>query len=604
LAAVPLLLVPIALGLVWSFEPPALREASQGGEPTTVVNGDRVQSTLVENIESRLAESEPEVLVIGNSYALTNVSPEGIAKGLGLAESQVMVVAVPNTVSSHWYAILKNRVYANGHRPRFVILLSDLQSALAVSPRSESSLTNLNVHLSDHEPVLEAKLQQIDDYTTRRLRTNRVKMRDYALKGARNLLVDVLYWREFEQRNRARTNAAMDRVFHAKNTDLRLHTSIGPGVADYELEITAFDPADLPHPRASLIPEIAQLVDANGGTAVFLRPPMSPLLPDDVGDVVPEESEALVAKIVDKRAGWYVDLRDLDMHAGHFDNVDHMNEEGARRFTEATAQLLKQILTVEGKRGRPAEYDLFDAVRLTPRGVVPTEIRARFKAGELPSVELPDTVGARADVAERPMPDWAHVSDTETRKATPFAARCSPLRVLEDGVALPLPNVPCHEVGEHGLGRACHSDEAVFYTSTDGTQPGDGTHAYTIALDETRSCAGGLWLFPDDQARIEVPPAALARLDDGAGVLRLQLYDFGGDEDRRAEVRVALRSAKEDFADVVWQTDGAATRLEKAARLEPAVRQGMRDVHLRVENRSDHYLLLTSAVLAEKKRKN
>ena len=92
-----------------------------------------------EQIERMLSQHEPEVLVLGPSYANSDSDAGVLAEQFGIPVSKVFVLAIPNSVGPHWLAVLKHHIYGAGHHPKLVVLLSGLQSMLLTTPLTEAS---------------------------------------------------------------------------------------------------------------------------------------------------------------------------------------------------------------------------------------------------------------------------------------------------------------------------------------------------------------------------------------------------------------------------------------------------------------------------------
>ncbi|MCB9684412.1 MAG: hypothetical protein H6738_05605 [Alphaproteobacteria bacterium] len=103
------------------------------------------------------------------------------------------------------------------------------------------------------------------------------------------------------------------------------------------------------------------------------------------------------------------------------------------------------------------------------------------------------------------LPRWSHVSDDATMALTPRWARCSPVRVLEDGRPLPGRHVARAQVRDSRWGRVAHEGDEVWFASSDRTPPYANGRGYTLDLDPDRRCDGAVWLYPSDTARLEVP---------------------------------------------------------------------------------------------------
>ncbi len=571
-----------------------------------ILNGKVREAGVVAAIEANLRENKPEVIILGNSLSNSDILPELLAWRLGLHKDKVQRFAVPNSLGPHWYAILKNRVYNNGYQPKLVIVLSDLQSQLAVTPRSEASYLNLTAHLSAREQVIDKKLGR-SFYAWERIRENRGKFREESLNSLRNASINALVFGRFDTEESPGIREGLDKAFDDRNVDMRLHNQVIPIFNTGGKSLHAFDPASLPIPRDSFIPNITNLVSDHGGRAVFLRPPMSPQMPKEAGDIVLPGIQPRAIRLVDHFHGSYIDMRGLKMNAGHFYNIDHMNGEGARRFTEALAQALRQIdaATTKGsEKSRGVVINLLTAVEVVNGKLVNKPVQAEYLTPP-PRAVPPRNESAfkKAPRAKQhktyfPTDGFVELADPETLKRTPFAARCSPLRVREDGELLPIPNVTCEEVWELGEGRTCHVEDRLYFSATDETLPGLSDHRYTLVLDPKRSCEGAIWLYPHDVAKMSVPLERLSDLRDRAQVFRIKAKRLKGPEEDPGVIAVRLRVAGED------SMQGQVTFEElhggpKAWELPIPITARDTEVDVVVRNDSDSFVLLTGAKLVE-----
>lgn len=319
-----------------------------------ILNSRVIDRGVVAAMEQLLDQREPEVLVIGPSYANTDVRPELLAARLQIPRDKVLLLSVPNSVGAHWYAVLKHRVFANGHRPKLVVVVSGLQSMLLTTPLTESSFVNLKVHLGDtSDPEIDARVKQTADLFLARLREQRGKVRA--------TLFDVLRFapvsRVFDGRaggpmTAAETRGALEKVFDDANVDMSLHMASMPIVEADRIDERAYTPEMLPTPDASFLAPISELVATHGARTVWVRPPMSPHAPEHLDDIVlPGVQEQAMAMLGEHGAD-FVDMRGLPMTSAMFKNEDHMNEEGSRRFSEALALALQELDALE-PRARP-----------------------------------------------------------------------------------------------------------------------------------------------------------------------------------------------------------------------------------------------------------
>src|SRR5262245_11279624 len=101
----PLLVVAGSVRACTTFENRAgVNEARNAGR---ILNGKVADRNTAEVIERVLEQRSPELLVLGPSYANTNVDPNLLSERLGIPADRIVLLSVPNSVGAHWYAILK-----------------------------------------------------------------------------------------------------------------------------------------------------------------------------------------------------------------------------------------------------------------------------------------------------------------------------------------------------------------------------------------------------------------------------------------------------------------------------------------------------------------
>lgn len=658
LAAVlgPLLVLTATAWLLSTFRDADERQAEENAG--RIVNANVVEGGAVAAMDRLLATRTPDVVVLGPSYANTNTLPELLARRLGVRPNDIALLSVPNSVGAHWYAMLRYRVFEAGHRPRLVVVVSGLQSMLLNTPLTEASFVNLSVQLPPgaRDPEIAQRVQQTSTLWWARLREQRYKLRDRIFETLRDLPPRLLLPspRKSGRMRSDEVRAALDHVFAEERVDMALHGAAAPIVA-IDRDERAYDPSVLPAPQESFLPVITKLAADHGARVLWVRPPMSPDIPETLDDeVLPGVQEAAL-QVVTEAGGLFVDMRSLPMSAAQFRNVDHMNREGSRRFTEALASTIIDLDALGDHNQRVAAGYAPRKVELVgPRSDVPAEIAAFHPEGRLVHpgsrlvwsfvdpwprvrgalsvhVELATpgegprvTVAGRA-MALRPLGDgrwvgtaagaaadepwtveveagdafvrvtrlllgsgegavtllgtpftpgpearlftarrvlggvmedgsarptyraaplappgaqrahepapgpasrfnterWAFLSDERLIGESTFGSRCSPLRVLEGGVPLPLPNVPCQDVVRRGHGRTCHGPESILFSARDGSDPDHNGRRYTLALDPARQCDGAAWLYPKDQLTVDWPADRLAALGErGATTFR------------------------------------------------------------------------------------
>ena len=614
-----------------------------GAEPTAdqerqlrnagiLLNGVVLDRPVVDAIAETMARG-PRLVIVGNSFANTNVQLNPLVEQLGLGRSGARL-SIPNTIGAHWYALLKHHVFVPGHAPPDVVVIaSDLQSVLLTTPLSEGSFGNLtSLTRKVHDPLLEARVGRVTSWWWATVLEGRQGWRDGTLTFVKESAARVVHPRVNETRLRKLTSDAMDQVFDPSKTVPSLSVAPRPATA------LGLDVGELPHPKDSFVEAIAALCYEHGARLVFARNRESPLVAPGQGDAVRPGTEREVRALIEPYGGELLDFRRLPMVADQFDDIDHMTTEGSRRFTNVLVAALKDLGVPSRGLARPPrpsytgpEVSPYPQVRRSwreldvparwtfPAWEVPEggfRIQAALEGGAtlwLDGVQLeavaagPQTrVDARPPVPggpfeleargpgsitalavgegaprwlvghrtglladglallaipgvfvvevyfEAPRPTFAGppppvararrpvsaggsgtgsydlgrlsaVSDLATRAYTRFGARCSPLRVAEDGVLLPIPNAGCAEVAQLRNGRSCHNDRRLIFAASDLTNPQFNGRTYELQLDVERSCDGGFWLYPGDTATLEVPPERLLELRGGVRAVRLDI---------------------------------------------------------------------------------
>jgi hypothetical protein len=696
-----------------------------------IFNADVVKGGAVAAMDRALAARTPDVIVLGPSYANTNTLPDLLAQRLGLRPADIALLSVPNSVGAHWYAMLRYRVFGAGHRPRLIVVVSGLQSALLNTPLTEASFVNLQVHLppGPPDPEIALRVQQTTALWWARLREQRYGLRDRIFEWLR----DVPTRWVFSSPRRPgpirpdEIRVALEAVFAEERVDASLHGAAGPLVA-IDRDERAYDPSVLPAPDESFLGVTTRLAADHGARVLWVRPPMSPDIAAALDDEVLPGVQERVVQLVDEAGGLYVDMRSLPMSAAHFRNVDHMNREGSRRFTEALASTILDLDALGDGATRASAGLAPRKVELHgPRSAVPADVASWAPQGRLlhPGTRLlysfgdawprargpftvrvevlsrggsPEVLAADQPFALRPEPRedatawvgtqsltpptgpwtlsiessdafarvtrlslgsgagavallgavpkagaearlfgarrslggvmedlsvapsyaapplappgarrphepahgpasrfdterWSFLSDERLIGETAFGSRCSPLRVLEDGVPLPLPNVPCQDVVRRGGGRTCHSAESILFSATDGTDPDTNGRDYALALDPARACDGAAWLYPKDRFAASWPADGLAALGpEGANAFRFAARYL---QHRDAPVHLRL------VADGTVRIDETLSSRTLAAGaiewpLDPPVRSGGT---LEVENLEHVFYLVDEATL-------
>jgi hypothetical protein len=337
----PLVVLKVCYDLVMSWRD--LEEWTADRNAGRVFNAKVLDGGAVTAIDRLLETRDPDVIVLGPSYANTDVRIDLLAARLGISKDEIAMMSVPNSTGAHWYTMLKYRVYEGGYRPKLVVVVSGLQSMLLTTPLTESSYVNLEVQLPEGgDPLVASKVDH--SVTTAsglwwaRVREQRGKVRTWWFDRVRDVAATTVL-----PVNKAQVRTALNRVFDDANVDMRLHGASTPVVEVVRGPESYYTPDLLPKPEQSFIGDVTALVSQHGGRIVWVRPPMSPHVPDELDDVVLPGVQEQTIRLVEEKGGSFVDMRSLPMTSAMFKDEDHMNVEGSRRFSEALSNALIEL---------------------------------------------------------------------------------------------------------------------------------------------------------------------------------------------------------------------------------------------------------------------
>ncbi|MDP2309150.1 MAG: hypothetical protein Q8P18_24215 [Pseudomonadota bacterium] len=265
---------------------------------TTVAWAVTTKSGPAAAIEGTLARAGGDgIVLLGNSKVSTDLDLALLREALGPGAPTIAPANVYGTSAPVWYAVLKNRVYANGHRPKLLVVYAPLETTLTASLPAELARAVLGAQLGEDEPVAAAKVfgGELGPDVRERLR---------------RLLLPACH------PDRPRPQDAAGRP-------------APPPPA-----------ADVP-PDRSFIGDIVALAKEHGTPTVFVRAPIGPSRSVQ-DDVPPERVAATVALLRAQGAGW-IDLSRGAPEAAFGDGI-HMNAAGRRQMTAMLAEALAPVL--------------------------------------------------------------------------------------------------------------------------------------------------------------------------------------------------------------------------------------------------------------------
>jgi len=476
-------------------------------------------------LDARLAAERPELVLVGNSLVGEGVDVEALKAALGGPRMSVMWEA--GTRPANWYAMLNNRLFANGHTPHAVVVVTTPEMLLQTGNLTEKAQESLIEHMGEYEPVINAKVYGTDSEGSlflQRLQGSRADAQEAARVKVRDATVGIIFGGEgpVMERGEALAEESMAEVFGGEgDVDMSLHKRVIPVLQEEDEGARAR--ADTVGPADSFVPDIVALAQEHGSRVVFVWIPISPGLNEGAAPE-PEVTAELLAILNEAGAGW-VDLHDLGLKRTQFKDTAHLNSEGRTIFTDALGEALVDI-GLMGDAALPAARAPLVLKPEVSREGTPPGPRA-----------LEVTPSRKSDCGLRAAaPEYAAIS-METLRNERLGA-VSPLVVTRDGEPLKR-GLRWQEVeAECGAGTYLHRAPGISIA-----KEASGDHTYTLTLDEAipvRVLADeGWWIYPGTSLRFDFDQ----RPEGGAAHLAVHTFGEGTISATAAEATLALAPA-------------------------------------------------------------
>jgi len=373
-------------------------------------------------LDEMLAESSPDVVIIGSSVAHTAIDIEQFGP---LVDDRVVVSA--HMILSRqpaWYAILDNRVFSAGHRPELVVLL-DSTGLFETAPLTERSEQSLLGQMDADDSLILRKTFGDDSPIARRLQSGRGAARSWVVDRLKWYSVGLLWASDghgtLESRGRDEADAALDQVFgpDGRMVDFELHTRVLPVVVDAaQTPVGDWESATS---ADSYIPDLARLAREHDANFVVVRAPDAPSNAWWQPPLKDAETELITT--LNKMGAGYVDLSDLPLDARDFSDRMHFSDTGRAKMTRAIASALIDL-------GALGDGPLV----ATP---LPARLLSARRKGNLPGPSPVRNVKLNSNsecAAFGGAPDWGFLSTRAVRDAAIHLF--SPLLLLQHGEPL------------------------------------------------------------------------------------------------------------------------------------------------------------------------
>lgn len=320
----------LGLLLLWALRPPPW-------EP----------NKFVSNLDAQIAKNMPEAVVLGSSWAYTNIAPEALAQAMGLQPSEVMRLYQAGSHPAVWYTLLKYRLYGSEARPKLIILLGSESVLLWQKPHYFSQIEQ---HFAEPDDVLSRKAwKKSSSVKWTQILGRRAQLRDGLLAGLRSWMVQL--WAGVPEGKtlvdvQSEASAKVFAGMEVKQGGGRILPVVE------ESHEAAPDTSD-ETPQESLLWDMTDLAAANGAKMVVVLPPVASFFPENQALGTDDEA-AMIAEANARHVGW-IDLRRFPMEDRLFmSDGGHMQPEGARLFSNELVKNLEVLGAFEEGPLQPA----------------------------------------------------------------------------------------------------------------------------------------------------------------------------------------------------------------------------------------------------------
>jgi len=470
-----------------------------------VLELDRVpeKSDAALDIEAELAEARPDVLLLGSSQLGRGVKTDLLAQELG-TEKRVHSLWRSSMKAPPLYAILKNRVLAEGHTPEVVLLVATLDRFMTVDMENDARTVLLREQMGEYEPAISQKVFGRERaHPMVGLAQQRRSTLQQDLMGSLKGWTVATFFRDSlpegdtpaAGRGRVLADESAERLFGGEEArDMEAHKRAIP-ITDVLVEGTGRSRDARAGVEASLIPDFVALAGDHEFKLVLVVAPLATPNPTPLD----EDTQRELYRYLNDNGVGLIDLSEMDLKRSDFMDPAHLNQRGARLFTKALAE-------------RMLEMDILDASVAVPEVELSAQLAGDLtwtRTGTPPEVSLgaPRRLEKTACGLALALGDWSFLSDPILKSRD--LGRTSPLQVLGEDTPLQ-PSQDPDEFAERCAGAYATARGAIRFSALDDA---DAAGRYRARLNpEPRfDTADGkaVWVYPGTAVQVafaSVPP--------------------------------------------------------------------------------------------------
>jgi len=374
-------------------------------------------SQSVQQIDANLAAKPFSTVVVGPSFSRTDVELRTLSENLDLEPKGAVTMAFNSAGPATWYALLKYRVFDAGYAPKLVVVVTTMQSLLAVTP-SPTYLHDLTDQFAEPDDTIrELTFASDRPAWMERALQRRGGPRAALLKAFRDGPAALFYTGTDGADAETIADEAGKAVFGEEH-EAGSFQMVGGRVADAHEELGLFG-GGVADARQGYLPALARLVHAHGAQLVVVFAPTAARF--QPSQYLPDAAEAEILALGNELGVGWVDLRQVKLSDDAFKDGRHMRPPAAKEFT---LQLAERLTAIGATRPGPLV-----------RPIAPLELQSVERIGAEPTLDL-------GTVAEGDGPCKATITLTgaaslaEPRLATLPWRRRSPIEVAQGGQLL------------------------------------------------------------------------------------------------------------------------------------------------------------------------
>ncbi len=364
-------------------------------------------------IDRLLRQQRAEVLVVGASFAGSDIDGPSLGRRLSPSGSEALILQLSASSAAVWYAALKERVYGHGHRPGLIVMPVSLTTAMLTRlPPGHMAMLSEQMPVPD-EVVVRRSFGNDRFPAWQRILDARRSVRDLGLHAFRDAPPQLLLGR-----GGAAVEAAGVSVFgeHHEAAGQRALPAAEMTEGEAGVDGRGWMVSD---PDESYLSDLADLADRHGARLVVVLPPTIEVK----GQSLAPEVEAAVVAWAARRGVGLLDYRKLGWGASQFRDGLHMTKTAAKEFSDLVAD---GIQALEGAGVLDVEW----MGELVPSVVVRT--------GEPPALPPVEWVaGAEPCAGAVPVPGFELLGKRALARVVPGVE--SPIELWEGGRVLPAP---------------------------------------------------------------------------------------------------------------------------------------------------------------------